>query len=468
MRSFRVTLAVRVAISAFVLFLLVGGASLLALRTILYRQLDGTLLHIAEVEAQAGAATSGPAFEVHEGVLLAARESPIPELTRYAQLWTSEGAPLVRSRNLAHDLILTPAALAAARRGEVAWDTHEWRDRTLRCVLYPLKLVGAAHGVHVLQIAAPVEPLRGTLNDFGLLVLGLTVVATAVAGFIGWRLAGAALRPTAEITAQAEAVEEGTLSTRITAHAEVEEFSRLVAVVNAMLDRLDRAFQAQRRFTADASHELRAPLTALRGEIEVALKRDRPPEEYRQVLGRCRDEVIHLSKLASDLLTLARSEAGQLIERLQETDVFDVAERVERRFTTLARSRNVTLTLTGEPAVVQADPQVLECIIGNLIDNAVKHTPDGGRVSVAVTNGDAATVEVRDTGPGIPASDAAHLFERFFRADPARPRIDGSGLGLAIAYAGARAHQGTLEFLGNDPGAVFRLRLPARPSLHRL
>jgi len=135
------------ALATVLLFLALGAASVLALRSILYRQLDGTLLHLADVEAQAGAATTSSAFSFHEGVLLASREGQPTELTRYAQLWTHGGAALVRSRNLGSNLTPPPQALSAARRGQIGWATHEWRGREIRSVVYPLELVGAAHGV---------------------------------------------------------------------------------------------------------------------------------------------------------------------------------------------------------------------------------------------------------------------------------------------------------------------------------
>jgi two-component system OmpR family sensor kinase len=278
MKSFRTSLALRMALGGLALFAAVGVASVLALRTILYSQLDGTLLHLAEVEAQAGAAAAGSDFQFHEGVLLASREGPTVELTRYAQLWTSEGQPLVRSRNLASDLELPPGALEEAKADQIGWATHVWRGKPIRSVVYPLALVGMAHQVHLLQVAAPTEPVRQTLTQFSVLLTGLTLLATAGAYALGRRIAGVALQPTGEITEQAESISAGTLSERITAHADVEEFTRLVTVLNRMLDRLDGAFQIQRQFTADASHELRAPLTVLKGDIDVTLKRERTAE----------------------------------------------------------------------------------------------------------------------------------------------------------------------------------------------
>lgn len=454
------------AVSGLLLFVSAGVSCVFALRSILYAQLDGTLLHLAEVEAKAGAATTGSDFEFHEGVLLASREGPTAELTRYAQLWTRDGQPLVRSRNLPANLQLPNETLLAGQAGEIGWATHNWRGRSIRSVVYPLRLVGAAHGVHILQVAAPTAPIRETLSRFGLLVAAVTILATAAAYGLGWGLAGVALRPTREITAQAEAVEAGTLSERITAHADVEEFGRLVNVLNAMLNRLDRAFQGQRRFTADASHELRGPLNVLRGELEVALKRERSPGEYRQILERCREEVLQLSRLATDLLVLARSEAGLPLEQRVEVDLHGLACRVAKRYQALASQRNMRIAVAGSSVEVSGDPTLLERIVANLVDNAVKYSPPDTTVQVEVSCAEQwARLTVRDEGPGITPEHVPHLFTRFFRGDPARPRAEGSGLGLSIAKVGTEAHGGALEYLGDTRGAVFRLTLPtAEPS----
>lgn len=450
------------ALNGLLLFASVGAACILALRSILYSQLDGTLLHLAEVEAKAGAATTGSDFEFHEGVFLASRDGPTAELTRYAQLWTRDGRPLVRSRNLPAHLELPPEALLVAQEGEVGWGTHEWRGRSIRSVVYPLRLVGAAHGVHILQVAAPTEAVQATLSRFAFLVVALTILTIAAAYGMGWRLAGIALRPTREITEQAEAIEAGTLSERITAHADVLEFKRLVTVLNAMLNRLDRAFQGHRRFTADASHELRGPLNVLRGEIEVALKRVRSPAEYRETLERCREEVLQLGRLAADLLVLARSDAGLPLEQKMDIDLHALVGRVAERYRALASQRNVRIQVAGRAAHVSGDPTLLERVVGNLIDNAVKFSPPNGTVGIEVEHeSDQVTVTVRDQGPGIPAEQVPHLFTRFFRGDSARPRAEGSGLGLSIAKAGADAHGGTLAFHGQAGSAAFRFSIPA-------
>ena len=233
-----------------------------------------------------------------------------------------------------------------------------------------------------------------------------------------------------------------------------------------MLDRLDRAFQVQRQFTADASHELRAPLTVLKGDIDVTLKRERSADEYRATLVRCREEVERLARLSTDLLVLARTDAALPLEHVAEVEVHGLVHRVLERFRPAANARAVRLELAAENAVVQGDERLLDRIFTNLVDNAVKYTKPGGTIQVQLARNEEAVLTVRDEGPGIGADHATRLFVRFFRADPARGRSEGTGLGLAIARAGAEAHGGRLEFLGNDPGAVFRLSLPLAPGQH--
>ena len=468
MKSFRTSLALRMALGGLALFTAVGVTSVLALRTILYSQLDGTLLHLAEVEAQAGAAAAGSDFQFHEGVLLAAREGPTVELTRYAQLWTSDGQPLVRSRNLASDLELPGGALEEAKADHIGWATHDWRGRQIRSVVYPLALVGMAHQVHLLQVAAPTEPVRRTLTQFSVLLTGLTLLATAGAYALGRRIAGAALQPTGEITEQAESISAGTLSERITAHADVEEFTRLVTVLNRMLDRLDGAFQIQRQFTADASHELRAPLTVLKGDIDVTLKRERTAAEYRETLVRCREEVERLARLASDLLVLAQSDAAVPLEHVADVDFRALLQRVVSRFQSVAAGAGVRIIVQAQEASVLGDERMLDRVVSNLMDNAVKYSRPGGAVRLDLVREDQAVLTVRNEGSGVAPEHIPHLFVRFFRGDPARQRSEGTGLGLAIAKAGAETHGGRLEFVGNSPGAVFRLRLPLdRRGSHR-
>lgn len=168
-----------------------------------------------------------------------------------------------------------------------------------------------------------------------------------------------------------------------------------------------------------------------------------------------------MARLAGDLLLLARSDSGLPLEHRAELDLLGLVRRVARRFESAAAARNVSVSVSGGTVVVSGDERLLERVVGNLIGNAVSYSRSGGMVAAEISRKDTAELVVRDEGPGIPPEQVPHLFERFFRGDPARQRGEGSGLGLAIARAGAEAHGGKLEFLGNTPGACFRLTLPA-------
>ena len=464
MRSFRLQLATRFALTMLVILIAVGAAATVLLRVILGRQLDGTLLQLAEVEALSGASASGPDFRFHEGVFLSSRLRS-SELTRYAELWSSEGVPVARSVNMGdRHLPLPAAAMEQAKRGAPGFATHHWEGAPYRTLVYPLRLVGAAHGSHFLQVTAPLEPVNATMWRFGVLTALLALVGTTAAFAGAWLFAGLATGPAQEIAAQAEAVEAGTLSARITAHAEVTEYRRLVAVLNAMLDRLDRAFQAQRRFVADASHELRSPLTVLKGDIDVALRRERSAEEYRRALESSREEVDRMAALAENLLTLARTDAGLLPDQLRPVDLLEVARRAVEHARAAAAEAGLDLKLESARAATRGDFGLLERAVGNLVENAVKYSPRGTRVEVRCRSAEGvATVEVEDTGPGIPSEHAPHVFDRFYRVDPARSRGAGAGLGLPIARAIAEAHGGRLELVRATPGALFRVTLPASP-----
>ncbi len=467
MRSLRFQLALRFALTLLAIIVAVGAASTLLLRARLYHQLDRTLLTLAEVEAEAGASTMSSSFHFHEGVFLSRSSHPLSELTRYAELWEADGAPVARSANLGdRDLPLPATAMQEARRGAVALATQRWGADRLRTVIYPLRLIAPQHAMHFLQVSAPLEPVDATIRGAATLAMLLALGGTALAFAGAWWFAGRATRPVAEIVAQAEAVEAGTLAARITAHAEVTEFRRLVVVLNDMLDRLHRSFEAQRRFVADASHELRSPLTVLKGSMDVALRRERTAADYRAVIQSSREEVDRMVALAENLLTLARTDSGLPPDQFRLADLEALAGRAVEKARPAAEVAGVDLTLESSAVATRGDAGLLERAVSNLVENAVKYAGAGARITVRCAARDGrAVVEVEDTGPGIGPEHAPHVFERFYRGDPARSPGSSAGLGLPIASAIARAHGGSLELARAAPGALFRLTLPlARTS----
>ena len=283
-----------------------------------------------------------------------------------------------------------------------------------------------------------------------LLVLASIVVAGTAATLMGaWHFTSSAVRPVSEITAQATRIEAGTLDQRILAHADTEEYEGLVAVLNRMLERLERGFAAQRRLTADVSHELRTPLTALRGEIEVALRAPRTQREYERVLHSGLEEIDRLTELSEDLLLVTRAEAHLVSARRVPTNVERlVADRLER-FRQRFEEHDLTVDrwLHAAQAVVPVDPDLIARMVDHLLENALQFTRVGGTIGVRVEPnpvGGGLRLTVENSGPGISAADLPHLFEPFYRADPARTRTadGGAGLGLALVASIAHLHGG--------------------------
>lgn len=316
--------------------------------------------------------------------------------------------------------------------------------------------------------AAALGPAAGMHRDLLLVLAGVVVLGTGATLVGAWWLAGSAVRPVAEITDQATRIEAGTLDQRIAAHADTEEYRGLVAVLNRMLERLELAFRHQRRLTADVSHELRSPLTALRGEIEVALRAERTPRDYQRVLRSGLEEIDRLTTMSDDLLLITRAEARLLAPQRVPTNVNAMVRRALDGLRGRIEEKELTVdeSFVQEGADVSLDPGLVARLLAHLLDNAVKFTPVGGRVRVATVPLDAGggvRLSVEDSGPGIVPTDLPHVFEPFYRADQARSRGTGTGLGLAMAAAIARLHGGAIRAC-NVPGggARFEVEFPAQ------
>ncbi len=299
----------------------------------------------------------------------------------------------------------------------------------------------------------------GHIRDVFLLALPIVVALTAV---MGWWLARGSLRPIREITEKARAIGTSNLQERLPTTSSGDELDRLSETLNEMIGRIEAGVASLRRFSADAAHQLRTPLAALRAQIEITLEKERPAGEYRGVLEELGMQVEHLAESVNAMLRLAQSEAGLPPDRRRVVDLPELLETVAEFFQPVASEREVALEVRGPREVrVQGDASWLHQLFANLVHNALKYTPRLGQVEIEIdADGEHAWVRVSDTGPGIPPEEMEHIFERFHRAD-GREAEPGSGLGLTIAREIARAHRGEIQAASTPgQGATFTVRLP--------
>jgi heavy metal sensor kinase len=313
------------------------------------------------------------------------------------------------------------------------------------------------------------------LSRLRIALLAATPLLIVLATFGGNLLARAGLHPITVMSERASRISAATLHERLPVGRTDDEPGRLALAFNALLGRLDEAFDQQRQFVADASHELRTPVAIVSGEAQLALSRDdRSPQELRTALETIRGEADRLQHIVSDLFLLARADAREPMLSLVPLYLGELAAESVTSMATLASSKQIALTYGGPMDLpVRGDEQLLRRLVMNLIDNAIKYTPAGGRVSVTGSSlGARHQLRVCDTGIGIPADDQPKIFERFYRVNgasaagalpPATPTVSsGAGLGLAIAHWIADAHGGDLSLEKSDAGGTtFLLSLPA-------
>jgi heavy metal sensor kinase len=285
----------------------------------------------------------------------------------------------------------------------------------------------------------------------------------------GWWLAGRVIRPIDAISHTASRIAAGNLSKRIDIAGADNELSRLSEVLNETFDRLAASIERQREFTADASHELRTPLTVILSEVSRGLKRERAPEEYREILQNCHHAAGRMRSLVEALLVLARQDGDPHGAPRENIDLSETAAEALEMLKPLAMHCGIRLESHLDSAVCMADPQAMAMATANLLTNAIRHQPAGGTALIRVfSHSGHAILEVSDTGPGIAPEHLPRLFDRFYRVDPARGSDGGhAGLGLAIVKAIADNHHGSIEVESiAGKGSVFRLHLPlADPSL---
>lgn len=335
---------------------------------------------------------------------------------------------------------------------------------SLRLLSYPVNSKGRLLGI--VQVASDLQEVDHTLENLRLFFLIYSPLVLFILCLGGWFLAGRALSPMTRMARVARQINADNLSLRLPVEHPGDEIAQLAESANTMLARLEESFRKVKQFSGDASHELRTPLAILRGETEVTLRWARDAEDYRRALESNLEEISRMGRIIDDLLTLAKSDAGELPLEVKSISLSDLLQELYMAGNTLGEGKGIRVNLhldVAEEIRIQGDELRLRQMFLNLISNAIKYTPEEGRVDIALTmQGEEAVVSVSDTGIGIPAEHVPHIFDRFYRIDKARNRADGgTGLGLAITKGIIEAHAGRIAVSSvSGQGSTFTVHLP--------
>ncbi len=428
----------------------------------LYKSVDHKILTISEIIASSIAPNSRSVFSDIEKKL--AKQVGRQPSAKFIQLLDRSGNIGSKSLNLRNRrLPVSFEALKNASNGIITYETKEVFGEPLRIITYPVKQKGTDVR-SIIQVATSLSEVRDTLKKLVLILVSVVPLALIIASIGGTFLANKVLKPIDEINRITKEITSKNLGLRVPQPSTHDELGQLVETINGMIERLENSFKQIQQFTADASHELKTPLTILKGEAELALRKERKPEEYRQYLESSLEEINRLSRLVQDLLILSKADMGRLTLHREPVDLVALADSCCDQCKFLGEEKEIQIVFRKSPNVwVVGDRYRLKQMFYNLIENAIKYSNVGKRVEIEVKrNGSYARVSVRDEGVGIAEGDLPFIFDRFYRVDKSRSReAGGTGLGLSICKWIAEAHGGriTVESVV-DQGSCFTVWLP--------
>jgi len=408
------------------------------------------------VEAQVDLdAEEGAQWNVHG----AHGDEPSPTISAWFEVWSDNGELLLRHvpfPNTSNNNVSLPAPTASTLK----FRTLKFaRGLLVRVMEGPGRVEGRSVLIRVFRDQMEIRRTLGEIIKVSALGFPLAVTLAAIGGYL---IATRSLRPLDAMARQARRISSESLSERLPNPNPNDELGRLATVFNETLARLEASFSELQRFTADASHELRSPLTALRAVGEVALRDGSDPVALCETIGSMLEEAQRLTDLVDALLTLARMDATKADAVREEVNIASLLDEVRDQFEVLANEKRQTLTVTCPGDVtVQADRTLLHLALVNLVHNAIQHAPVDSQISIiAMRNANEVDISVKDNGPGIPCEYHEKIFERFFRVDKARSRAHGgTGLGLAIAKQAVERNGGRIILEDNSPGgSVFRIQ----------
>ncbi len=352
-------------------------------------------------------------------------------------------------------------ALERAMRGEIVYETIERTKPRLRMVTIPI--MDNKKVTSVVQVGTSLEDFDETIRKLLLIMIISIPTSIIVTIVVGYFMAKKALRPVDQIRRAAVKISSSNLDEKIDITGRRDELGRLAETFNAMIGRLKDAFQRINQFSIDVSHELKTPLTILKGETEVALRKEREKDDYRKLLLSNLEEIDRMSCIIDDLLLLSKADTKEIKLNIEEVALRDLIMDVCMNMKVVADKKSVELQISElEDVRLKGDELKLRRMLLNVVENGIKYSHVGGKVSVSsYINDGYAWIDVKDNGIGISEDDIKYVFDRFYRADRSRKRESGSGLGLSISRWIAGAHKGSIEVKSQPAqGSVFTIKLP--------
>ncbi len=432
------------------------------LRTGVERSLSG--------EARA-IATSFLSFEEEKGVSWMAGEiieAYAPEQSgRFIRITRQDGTILYQSGDTRDPHIDTRHVPRPELTDSIDTFHEETQNGNQHLMLYAMSYTSSSGTRYLIEIGTSLTPIERVLHSLLKILVLITPLILLAAALGGHFLMSRPLRPLVALTKQAERIGTHELGERLPVIATGDEMERLSLSLNRMISRLEDSLSHNRRFSADVSHELRTPLTILRGELEQVLQTSPVPAQTRESIGSALEEIDRMAKIVENLLAIARLDSGTDLMDCQYVDLGQLAQWTVDQMHLIAEEKQIAMRCTHtESAIILADPARVKQVIVNLLDNAIKYTPDGGEVGVSVSiSQKVAVLEVSDTGIGIPQESLPNVFQRFYRSDKARSRgSGGTGLGLSIVQAICHAHGATVTIHSSEGhGTSVRVELPRPP-----
>ena len=469
-------------------YVLILGILLISFSSFLYftlskslrRGVDNKLRSLAELVASE---SSSPLSKFGFGNIDQALETSmnLKPIGKFIQVLDESGNIGRKSDNLKNvQLPISLNALKNASQGVITLETNRSFGNTpLRIITFPV--IENSHVTKIVQIASSLEEVEDALNTLFIILIITVPLALMVASLGGQFLAHKALKPVDNITQTARMITSQNLNQRINPLKVKDEISRLIETFNEMISRLDHSFRQIKQFSSDASHELKTPLTILKGEVEVTLRRERSSQEYQQTLKSNLEEINRMSQIVEDLLLLSKADIGEVRLNKEDINLTEILNEVVTQMDRLAKSKGLYLSTSNHHQDIHifGDALRIRELFINLIENGIKYTEEGGSIHITLQKenepsvrnqssweegekGEFAKVIVSDTGIGIAEDDQERIFNRFFRVDKARSREQGgSGLGLSICKWIVDAHQGEIMVESElGKGSSFIVKLP--------